>query len=154
MCLILLFCLLVSTVSGVHPRKYSRQSIQSRTYAARIPMKITFEGEVTAIECSPQETLLEAMERYANLEPLYSCRTGILMCCIRYAVYIMSSLSSGSCGVCAARVLNDISAVEMEDESLVESRRRAAGFVLTCAARAVKAGAVLEMNQEDAYNAT
>ena len=61
---------------GFRPNNDFRKYIVSRRFAAKFPMKITFEGEVTAIECSPHETLLEAMERYANLEPLYSCRTG------------------------------------------------------------------------------
>eukprot|EP00607_Mallomonas_marina_P006407 CAMPEP_0182427534 /NCGR_PEP_ID=MMETSP1167-20130531/18191_1 /TAXON_ID=2988 /ORGANISM="Mallomonas Sp, Strain CCMP3275" /LENGTH=73 /DNA_ID=CAMNT_0024609841 /DNA_START=305 /DNA_END=526 /DNA_ORIENTATION=+ len=73
------------------------------------------------------------MENYSDLEPNSSCR-------------------SGSCGTCACKV-NDPSGVVHDDEDMIDADKRAQGFIFSCTARLTKPGIIIELNQEDEYNA-
>lgn len=98
----------------------------------RADITINMEGKQTIVPVKENETLLLAIED-AKLAQKSFCRTG-------------------TCGSCAIRITNGaIDCIEHEGDDLIERSKVKKGFVLSCVAFVKKSGAIIELNQEDAY---
>lgn len=138
--LILSVALLPGTIAWVllpsAPRKFGRTTV-SLLQAAAEGNEVTVRlngGEEKKIYVKENEFLLLALE--ANkIKQRFVCRTG-------------------TCSACAVRVTNgnSLDFFEHEDPDMVSSAKSRQGFSLSCVAFVKKAGAVIEVNQETAYD--
>ena len=61
---------------------------------------------------------------------------------------------TGTCSACAVRVTNGKASdfIELEDEDYVPSKKVKLGYTLACVAFVTQPGAIIEINQETAYD--
>ena len=123
----------VTMVSSYHQWYISNPNRQYNRNYAVFDVTVVEGGVETVIQVNDNESLLVSIEKYPNIQQASSCR-------------------SGSCGVCACKV-NDADSVLHDDEDQLDSYKRwGQGFIFSCVARVKKAGLVVVLNQEDAYN--
>ena len=91
-------------------------------------------GGEKKIQVKDNQFLLLALED-AKIKQRFVCRTG-------------------TCSACAVRVTNGNAAdfIELEDPDYVSGKKTREGFSLSCVAFVKKDGAIIEINQEEAYD--
>ena len=115
------------------PNQHSVQRSKIHQLHAEVTI-ILKNGEQKKIDVKPREFLLLAMED-AKIQQRFVCRTG-------------------TCSACAVRVTNGKASdfIELEDEDYVSSKKVNLGYTLACVAFVTKPGAIIEINQETAYD--
>ena len=140
--LLMILFYVVSGVAGFsltrnywQPNQLQQQTARSKTHQLHAEVTIILKnGEQKKIDVKPREFLLLAMED-AKIQQRFVCRTG-------------------TCSACAVRVTNGPASdfIELEDEDYVSSKKVKLGYTLSCVAFVTKPGAIIEINQETAYD--
>ena len=131
--IVLCLAALSLSVNGFLPRMTNSRSNLHRLHAEVTIILPNGEGE-KKIQVKDNQFLLLALED-AKIKQRFVCRTG-------------------TCSACAVRVTNGNAAdfIELEDPDYVSGKKTREGFALSCVAFVKKDGAIIEINQEEAYD--
>lgn len=138
MALFFAFILVCLTSLSVQGFVMTNNWLKRQQYAGRLHAEVTIilpnGGGEKKIQVKDNQFLLLAMED-AKISQRFVCRTG-------------------TCSACAVRVTNGNSAdfIEHEDPDYVSSKKMREGFALSCVSFVKKDGAIIEINQEAAYD--